>query len=64
MNVSKRMLENLVNRGEVEYWAKVNNISLAEDGTRHILAGWVIEYKDSGNIKSVERKMDEPREVT
>ncbi|QNN99109.1 hypothetical protein SEA_FAUST_3 [Streptomyces phage Faust] len=64
MATQKEVLENLVNQDEVLYWAHKNGVNLeAFSGGFYVDHEWQVNIDTEGKIVSVERRLDEPREL-
>jgi len=63
MATQKVTLERLLNKEEVVYWAKKNNIALEEIPGGLVIEEWKINLDTQDKIVSVERRLDEPEQL-
>lgn len=62
MATQKSVIENLVNRDEILYWAKKNGVQTEDFPGGIYVDEWQV-YLQEDKIVSVERRLDEPREL-
>lgn len=64
MATQKEVLERLVNRDEIVHWAERNGYALEDSDSGGLYVGeWHISLDENNYIKTVERRLDEPREL-
>lgn len=63
MATQKEALEKLLNKEEILYWARKNSIELEEIPGGILVDEWKINLDTQDYITSIERRLDEPREL-
>jgi hypothetical protein len=63
MATQKEFIENLVNKDEILYWARKNGVATELFPGGIYVDEWQVSLDTQERIVSVERRLDEPREL-
>jgi hypothetical protein len=63
MATQKETLERLLNKEEIVYWSEKNGIQIQEIPAGFLVDEWKVNLDENNYIVSVERALDEPREL-
>ncbi|UUG69345.1 hypothetical protein SEA_SHAM_4 [Streptomyces phage Sham] len=63
MATQKETIEKLLNKEEILYWAKKNNVQVEEFDGGIYVDEWSVLLDQEDKIAAVERRLDVPREL-